>query len=349
VGLSDAGRLAALAEEFEIVVVASTRGDLPELIEAAGAHVDQAGLTLSSKGGSARDTSLFVLGGGAEGTPPASFSVVAFVTTFNEADLVASAIEQLNAEGAAVHLIDNWSTDGTWEIAQSFRGGGLVGAERFPAEGPTPSFEWRRLLGRVEELAATTSADWFVHVDVDERRQSAWPGVSLRDALWRVQQRGFNAVDHTVLTFPPVDDGFRPGVGPERHFRHFEFGRNVGHFVQIKAWRHTRERVDLASTGGHEAAFEGRRVFPYNFLSKHYPVRSQAHGEKKVFSERQPRWSPEERAAGWHVQYDHVRPGHSFLRDAAELLPYDEDDFARRYLVERLTRVGIPPPVIPPR
>jgi Glycosyl transferase family 2 len=322
---------------------------LHDLIEASGAQVDLVGLAPGAEASLARDSSLFVVWSDpGVGPPPADFSVVAFVTAFNEADVVASAIDRLTSEGAAVHLIDNWSTDGTWEIAQSRVGRGLIGVERFPADGPSPHFELRRLLRRVEELAATTRADWCLHIDADERRRSPWQGVPLRDALWRVDRRGFNAVDHTVLTFSPVDDGFRPGSDPEQHFRHFEFGRNVGHLVQIKAWKRSRERVELASTGGHDASFAGRRVFPYNFLLKHYPVRSQAHGETKVFAERLPRWSPEERAAGWHVQYDHVRRGHSFLRDPASLEPYDDEDFARRYLVERLSRIGIPPPTIPP-
>jgi hypothetical protein len=340
----------AQSEEGPVVVwgAGADRDRLQQLTEDADGQVDVAGWAPSVEGSRIRDTSLVVLwADGCVAPAPTDFAVVAFVTAFNEADVIASAIDRLAAEGVGAYLIDNWSTDGTWEIAQRRFGRGLIGAERFPAAGPLPTFEWRRLLGRVEELAVTTRADWVVHIDADERRASAWPGVPLRDALWRVDRRGFNAVDHTVLTFPPVDDGFGPGSDPEHHFRLFEFGRNVGHFVQIKAWKRTRERVDLASTGGHEAAFEGRRVFPYNFLSKHYPVRSQAHGERKIFLERRSRWSAGERAAGWHVQYDHIQAGHSFLRDPASLDLYEEDDFARRYLVERLSRVGVPPPLYP--
>jgi hypothetical protein len=295
------------------------------------------GVTPTTEGSTVRDTRIAVLVPGSDTPTPAAFSAVAFVTAFNEADLIGSTIEHLAREGVGAYLIDNWSTDGTWEIAQRL---GLIGAERFPAGGPSAHYEWRQLLGRVEELAATTRADWLVHVDADERRESAWPGVSLRDGLWRVDNRGFNAVDHTILTFPPIDDGFRPGSDPERYFRHFEFGRNPGHFRQIKAWKRGNERVDLASEGGHDVSFEGRRIFPFNFLSKHYPIRSQEHGERKIFRERQERWSPSERGEGWHIQYDHLRPGHRFVREPETLALFD--DFHHRYLIERLTRVGIP-------
>jgi hypothetical protein len=387
VGLGDPGGLATLSEDFELVRVADLRADLPVGLEGAAVvcsiaedriedaeallrtllrvagdaavvvvsvpasasavlgvlEAELTGLAPALEADSVRDRSVAVLTRHDDSPVPAAFSAVAFVSTFNEADIIASTIEHLDREGIGVYLIDNWSTDGTWEVAQGI---GLIGAERFPADGPSPHYEWRQLLGRVEELAATIRADWFIHVDADEHRESAWPGVPLRDGLWRVDARGFNAVDHTVVTFPPVDDGFQPGSDPEQYFRHFEFGRNPGHFRQIKAWRQQPARVDLASEGGHDVLFEGRRIFPLNFLSKHYPVRSQAHGERKIFSERQERWSPAERADGWHIQYDHLRTGHRFVRDPATLEPFD--DFHSRYLVERLTRVGIPRPDWPP-
>jgi len=314
-----------LADEARVVVV-STASDLDSLdVEFRGQN-------------------LAVLSRGNDGTPPTAFSAVAFITAYNEADIIGSTIEHLLAEGLGVYLIDNWSTDGTWEIAQGFVSRGLVGVERFPLDGPGPHFELRALLRRVEELAVTIRADWFVHVDADERRESPWPAISLREGLWRVDRRGFNAVDHTILTFPSVDEGFEHGSDPERYFRHFEFGRNPGHFRQIKAWKRGNRRVDLATEGGHDVSFEGRRIFPFNFLTKHYPIRSQAHGERKVLRERQSRWSPAERADGWHIQYDLLRPGQSFLHDPATLELFDADDFHRRYLVERLTRVGIPRP-----
>ena len=65
----------------------------------------------------------------------------------------------------------------------------------------------------------------------------------LRDALYHVQRCGYDAVDHTVIDFPPVEAALPPDDDFEAHMRHFEFGRRPG------------------------------RVFPYKFLAKHYPVR----------------------------------------------------------------------------
>jgi hypothetical protein len=86
-----------------------------------------------------------------------------------------------------------------------------------------------------------------------------------------------------------------------------------------------------------EGAFDGRRVYPYRFLMRHYTFRSQAQqGERKIFKERRPRRSLAEHARGWHYHYDLYPDGHVFIRNPADLHQFD-DTFYRTLLVERLT------------
>lgn len=274
-------------------------------------------------------------------TAPDGFRVVAILAAFNEADVILPAIRTLRSQGVEVHVIDNWSTDGTFELVEPLVGTDVIGLERFPAEGPTPTYQWARLLHRKEELAATLRADWFVHHDADEVRRSPWRGVGLREALAAVDRAGYDAVDHTCIDFVPVDDTYVPGTDFEEHFRHFRFGTRRGHFVRVNTWKRQEAPVDLAGSGGHNVRFPGRRVFPYKFLLKHYPIRSQAHGETKLFRERIARWDAEERRRGWHIQYDDVAPSASLLGDPRELLAWD-GRFEGDRLVERLSGVGIP-------
>jgi glycosyltransferase involved in cell wall biosynthesis len=272
--------------------------------------------------------------------PPAGFRVVALMTAYNEGDIIAASLRHLFAQGVEVYLLDNWSSDSTFEIAGQFLGRGLIGLERFPAAGASRSYDWRALLGRVEELSETIEADWFIHHDVDELRESPWPGVSLREGLYRVERDGFNCVDHTVINFRPVDNDFRPGSDFESYFKHFEFGLAQPDRLQIKAWKNPGRKISLADSGGHEVRFDGRRVYPYKFLLKHYSIRSQRHGERKVFGERKPRWNAGEKSMGWHTHYDAVRQGHNFLRRPQSLHLFDPESFYRTYLVERLSGIG---------
>jgi hypothetical protein len=216
-------------------------------------------------------------------------------------------VRTLVEQGVHVRLVDNWSTDDTVERAEALDLGPALTIERLPPDGPSETYDRELLLRNTERIAREIGEGWVIHQDVDEVRRPPWPGVSLRDALHHVQLLGYNAVDHTSLVFVSIDDAFQPGDDMEAVLRHFEFDRRPGPFVQ--AWdAGANPVVDLASSGGHEAVFAGRRVFPYKFLQKRYPIRSQAHGERKV--------------------------------PADDLLLFDSE-FPRDFLVERLTGVGI--------
>jgi hypothetical protein len=334
-------RSAKLRRGWDLLVVpdfAGRRQETMASIERAGEHVHFSGTHGPGDGG--------VLVASSERPPhlglaPGGYEALAIMTAYNEADIIEGILDRVEAEGLRVHFIDNWSTDDTLERAASHAA--VVAAERFP-DAAAQHYEWERLLHRVEEVAATAKTDWVVHHDADEWRTAAWPGVPMIDALFWAAESGFNAIDHTVVVHRPTDEQFVPGEDVTAALLHFEFGRRPGHFTQIKAWRSEVGRVDLASSGGHEARFPGRRVFPVNFLLRHYPIRSQAHGQQKVLGERRPRWSPAERRRGWHNQYDGVGPDTRFVCDPKELELFDEATFYQRFLFERLARIGIERP-----
>jgi hypothetical protein len=264
------------------------------------------------------------------------FSVVAIVSAYNEEDIVAQAIGHLVDQGVHVYLLDHASTDDTVNEAKPYLGRGLLEIETLPSPGAgTPpdarEFTWEAILRRKEALARDLDADWFIHHDADEFRESPWAGIRLRDAIQRVDHLGYNAIDFEVFNFLPTHDRFQRGDDVREAFTFYESPRDCDR-LQVKSWRKVAP-VDLVSTGGHDAAFEGRRVFPIRFILRHYPIRSQAHGERKVFRERRPRFAPEH-TRGWHIQYDGIEEGHCFLRDPATLLAYDPDTARLRLCLE---------------
>ncbi len=255
------------------------------------------------------------------------FSVVAIIAARNEADVIEHVVADLIDQGIRVYFLDDSSTDGTAAIVGRHLGHGVVGIERLSdtiKDTVPAAFEWERILLRKAQLAAELDADWLIHHDADEFRESPWPHLSLRDAIRRVDALGFNAIDFTSLDFWPVDDRFRAGDDVRKALTFYSV-RAPYDCLQIRCWKKTDDPVDLASSGGHDARFQGRSIFPLRFLLRHYPIRGQAHGERKVFEERQRRFLDRERARGWHVQYDEVRPGASFIRDASTLTSYDPD------------------------
>ncbi len=255
-----------------------------------------------------------------------SFRAIALLAAYNEGDVISSVIGHLVESGVDVYLIDNRSTDDTASQARPWLGRGLLEIEEFPpaasAEGDHP-FDWTAILRRKEELAGTLDANWFLHHDADEFRESPWPGIGLGEGIRWVDRLGYNCIDFRVFNFPPVDDAFSGG-DPRAHFRYWseapEFDRS-----QLKCWKNEGGPVSLVPSGGHEVGIPNRRVFPIPFLLRHYPIRGQAHGRRKVFSDRRGRFVDRERARQWHIQYDGIDENHSFLADPATLRPFDAD------------------------
>jgi hypothetical protein len=270
------------------------------------------------------------------------FRALAIMPAFNEADVIFHAIGALVSEGVDVYLIDHESTDGTVEAAKPWLGRGLVRIERFPeeagyAERNRTEMVWRDILRRVGEVSGEVPADWYLFVNADEFREAPWPGATLADALREVDELGFNAVNFELLNFRPTpQDAFVDGADVREQLRHYE-PPGPYDVLQIKAWKAQPAVVDLVHHGGHDLLFEGKRVFPVPFLLRHYPIRSAEHGRRKVLAERIERFAAEERAGGWHVQYDHYADGTDYLHERETLTAYDGDR-VRAALLARSTR-----------
>jgi hypothetical protein len=270
---------------------------------------------------------------------PTEFEVVAIMKTYNEADIIAPVLHHLISGGIKVYLIDNWSTDATVEIARSFLGRGLIQIEQFPPEGRDGTYHWNPMLQRTEEVALELNANWYIHHDADEYRESPWENLNLRDGLYHADQCGFNAVDFTLVNFQPVDDNFVSGSDFVSYFPYWEFGRRVGHFQQIKAWKNTGQRVNLTDTNGHLVSFHGRRVYPYKFLLRHYTFRTQEQAYRKMHQERIKHPTEQGKMS---LHYEVLRIQENYLRDQRELNLFEET-FYSNYLVERLSGIGILP------
>jgi hypothetical protein len=270
------------------------------------------------------------------------FRVVALLSSYNEGDIIGAVIGHLVEHGVEVYLLDNHSTDDTVEQASRWLGRGLIDIERFPSgdvpdRGDAGRFDWTAILMRKEALAQIIDADWFMHQDADEVRESPWHGLSLRDAIRWVDRLDYNCIDFRVFEFPPVDDGFRQGMDPCQYFTRHRPGKSHDQ-LQLKCWKAGAGSVSLTHYGGHDVQFDGRRPFPVQFLLRHYPVRSQAHGVRKVFDERKPRFTAEERAKTWHQQYDLVASrDHVFLADPEFLQPFDLERARLEVLLDHRT------------
>jgi glycosyltransferase involved in cell wall biosynthesis len=247
--------------------------------------------------------------------------IVAIFAVHNEERIIRRAIRHLAGEGVLSYVMDNDSTDQTYEAVRSMEGEGVIGHERLPRAG---TFQLADHLRRKEQLHHELAADWYVHHDADEIRQSPLPGQTLAEGIAAEDAAGYDAIDFLEFAFMPTsqrEDFEHEGYVEE--MRHYCFmQRKTGARFRINAWKNRGQRVDLASSGGHSAEFEGRKVCPRKFILRHYLALSYDHVVRKYC---QRRYSDQELQDGWHWTRATLRPEDIYLPDISELkeLPAD--------------------------
>ncbi len=249
-------------------------------------------------------------------------TVLAIVCARNESLHITRCLQDLIAEGVEVVLVDNGSTDDTVERARPFLGRGLRSIESLPWHG---TFSLTEQLARKAAIAAAAPDDWILHADADERFTAPAGFGSLREALTRVEREGYTCVNFSEFVFVPLqgeDFAFEGYAGSMRTYYFFEPGRP--HFM--RAWR--RELAPaLAGHGGHVLRGPGVRLYPVDFILRHYIMLSEAHGIEKYAARS---FAGEDLAKGWHGNRVAIPPSAFRIAPRPELraLPTpDSNDF----------------------
>jgi len=267
--------------------------------------------------------------------------ILAIISSYNEIDILPQVIENFIRQDIYVHCIDNWSTDKTKKYLEQ-----LSNKNKFVTYSVYPlrkenEFDMYKMLEEKVRIAEHSDADWILHTDADEIRVSPFEKFSLKDSIEIVDSLGFNAIDYTCIDFKPIIDRFDGKQKISSFFKYFEFGLRPGHFIQIKTWKN-RKNVRLANSGGHRVEFPSQNIFPYKFLLKHYPIRSNKQGRRKVY-ERKVRREKERRERGWGVQYNKYFENiekQNFIESKDKYLLFD-NCFKRKYFLERLFGLGL--------
>jgi len=251
----------------------------------------------------------------------ATMRIVALLTVRNEALYLERCIRHLFSQGIETCVIDNESTDATLEIAKKYLGRGVFRIETQPYEGYFDLVAQMRLK---EKLSSEIEADWFIHQDADEIREAHAPYRTLREGILAVDREGFTAINFDEFVFLPTSD--------EESFEATDYVETMRHYYffepsplrHIKAWKKTRQPVDLVSSGGHSANFVGRKIYSVNFILRHYICLSRTHAIAKYGTERiYSRQEIEQR--GWHGPRARFNPSHLSFSPPRELKSIDGD------------------------
>ena len=224
------------------------------------------------------------------------FRVVALLTCRNESLYLARCLQHLHEQGIETCVIDNESEDDTIAIAKRFKNKGVFRIETQPFEG---YFDLVAQLELKQKLAKEIDADWFIHHDTDEIREAPAEFKTLRDGIIAADRQGYNAINFDEFVFLPTSDEDNYEGTDFVDTMHYYYYFEPFPFRRVNAWKNTGNNVDIVSSGGHISKFEGRKIYPENFILRHYIMLSRKHAIWKYYTSRT--FSKKEiKERGWH-------------------------------------------------
>ena len=318
--------------------------ELNDLLMSKGLRPLLHGYTVSSSASVARETQVAFVPGDLScfvddagfGKDVATVSALAIIPCYNEEDIIVKTVSNLLEQGIDVHVLDNWSSDGSWNLlAKAFAENGRVSLSRFPHEAQR-DFNLRNILSQIASIGAASKHDWILHVDADEELVSSIPGMTLLDFLTAADRSGYNVVDCTVLNFRP----YRKSPLGKIFLDKWEFETSSWSQSIERAWKNSGFAVGLSKSGGHIVEVEEKRLFPLNLAIKHFPLRSPSQARKKIFRDRLPRTKEERSLYGFHTHYDSKKKWERFLWKQSLLKPWDESVISE-FMPEITSRSGL--------
>ena len=247
--------------------------------------------------------------------------IVGMMPVYNEADIVGQVIEHLASQEIMLVVMDNGSTDGSFEIIKHYVGKGVLSAERMVTE----KFEFLLMLRRLYAMAIEQDPDWVLLNGADEFLEAPYRGFTLDRAILIEAERGYNLIQFNEFEFFPTEkdlDSRERDV--RRRLRYYSWQDDY----QFRCWK-VYAGMNVDELAGHEPSFPPGvevRFSPNKFVIRHYKIRSYEHGLRKIFRDRLPRYAPELRAKGWHIHYDNFGTQRDyFVIDSSKLTRYDED------------------------
>jgi len=245
---------------------------------------------------------------------------IALLSTRNERRFIAGCLEHLIRQGLEVVLLEDGSTDGTVELAETFLGRGLLRIHHLQHD---TYYHWCDILRLKEQFARELDADWFLHVDADEIRLPWRQDQTLVECFAQATAEGYNALDFTEYTFMPTRE--EPWHDHPRFLETMLWYHPYQPMTpcRLTAWRNTHQPVELAWKGGHVVRFPGIRPHPCRLKMKHYLFLSPEHAVEKYVRRK---FLPEELQRGWHGWRADMQFRDIHLPSQRELRFYVSDD-----------------------
>jgi len=187
---------------------------------------------------------------------------------YNEQEIVGEVIEHLLSEGLDLVVLDNGSKDGSYEVCKKFAEKGLIVLEQYSS----PSFDWPLLLRMLYHMALRKNPDWFLLSGQDEFLESGISNVSLKEAIIKEDENGYNLIQFDVFEFFMTDADNLQAKSTRERFPYYSW-QNENHY---RAWKYN-PGIRVEDAGGHFPIFPRHikyKIANRKLVNRHYRFRN---------------------------------------------------------------------------
>lgn len=205
--------------------------------------------------------------------------IIGMIPVYNDDDIIKEIIEYYLSQGLDLVILDNGSSDKTYEICKSFLGKGVLKLITFHTSNYIS--KWDSILRTLYDIALEQTPDWIVKIDSDEFLESGLEGLNLRDAIIQVDNEGCNFIQFDRFDFFMTDDNNESSKSIKKKLPYYSYH---GDYL-YRAWKYYPGVRVEAFAFVHFPTFPDEikyKIYPRKFVMRHYPFRTREQTEKKI-------------------------------------------------------------------
>jgi len=197
------------------------------------------------------------------------------IPTFNDEDIISEVLENMRDQGTFPVVLDNGSSDNTFNICKKFSDRGKIKLSRFYSE----SFNMDSILEIAYDMALIEKPDWIVLCASDELFESGSKNFKLSEAISQIDSEGYNLIQFNRFDFFVSDDDDKSAKTIREKLRYYSYQDDF----LYRAWKFI-PGIRLLEDGHYPFFPEGQKyiICPRKLVIRHYTFRSKEQAEKKI-------------------------------------------------------------------
>jgi len=203
--------------------------------------------------------------------------IIGMIPVYNDEDIIEEVLEHLLSQGLELVVLDNGSTDTTYEKCRKYAERGQIKLESFKTK--TYDQHWGLIIRALYDMALGQKPDWVVRIDSDEFLESGIKGMTLKDRIIQADIEGYNLIQFNVFDFFMTDNDNENAKSIKEKMLYYTYKNDFNY----RAWKFSLA-INVEWTSHLPIFPEGKKykISPKKMVLRHYPFRSKQQAEKKI-------------------------------------------------------------------